>query len=452
MPRKARRCNWRKNFGKEVSKTGDPAENPAMRRLLAVGAAFVMVVALPRARGAIMQYPPTDSVPVDRLITNTGKYVKAHPHDSEGYFLLGRLHSLAYSGIPRLVDVWRWSRGYDPASSLPAVAFLEPVPRPERYANENTLPEKAREHLIEALRNYSRATELKPRQALAYVGSGWMLEQGALFAPDIDAPFVDPPRPVSAGEWRAQALAAYRFLAAHYVTLVSANAGAGAPRQLLWEASLGILRLLPGPNLSAEEKTETDRARQAVESFQHDPANHQQIISPIIFPLRGAASLEALLDPRRVVSFDLAGNGVPAQWPWVNANAGFLVWDPEKRGHIDSGRQLFGSVTWWMFWRDGYQALAALDDDGNGWLEGNELAGIAVWRDVNGNGVCDAGEVISLLDAGVVRIAVSATGSTSGMPFNARGVEMSEGSFRPTYDWTPTSVAPKTDVVGKRAR
>jgi hypothetical protein len=63
---------------------------------------------------------------------------------------------------------------------------------------------------------------------------------------------------------------------------------------------------------------------------------------------------------------------------------------------IESGRQLFGSVTWWMFWRDGYQAPAALDDDGNGWLEGNELAGIAIWRDLNGNGVCDPSEIISL--------------------------------------------------------
>ena len=93
-----------------------------------------------------------------------------------------------------------------------------------------------------------------------------------------------------------------------------------------------------------------------------------------------------------------------------------------------------------MFWRDGYAALAALDDDGNGWLEGDELAGIAIWRDINGNGVCDPGEAISLQDAGIVRIAVRASGRTNGMPFNAQGIQLSDQTFRPTYDWTPESI------------
>jgi hypothetical protein len=134
----------------------------------------------------------------------------------------------------------------------------------------------------------------------------------------------------------------------------------------------------------------------------------------------------------------------------VNADAGFLVWDPENRQHIASCRQLFGSVTWWMFWRDGYQALAALDDDGNGWLEGKELQGIAIWRDTNGNGICDPGEVISLRDAGIVRIAVRATGRTSsgnsggpsGTLFNPLGIQLRDGTSLPTYDWTPVSVQP----------
>ena len=138
-----------------------------MRRIVAACVASVLLLSLPRLLHADMAYPPTDSVPVDRLIANTGKYVKAHPDDSAGYFLLGRLHSLAYSAIPRLVEIWRWSRGYDPASTLPPVAFLEPVPFPERYVKENALPEKAREHLLEALRNYRRATEMKQEQPMA---------------------------------------------------------------------------------------------------------------------------------------------------------------------------------------------------------------------------------------------------------------------------------------------
>jgi hypothetical protein len=53
-----------------------------------------------------MSYPPTDNVPVDRLISNTAKYLKAHPKDSEGYYLLARLHSLAFAGYVRTLEVW----------------------------------------------------------------------------------------------------------------------------------------------------------------------------------------------------------------------------------------------------------------------------------------------------------------------------------------------------------
>jgi hypothetical protein len=427
-----------------------------MRRIAAVCVAFAIVFCLPRSLRAIVAYAPMDSVPVDRLITNAGKYVKAHPQDSEGFYLLGRLHSLAFAENRKSLEVWRWARGSDPKASLPQVAFLEPVPRPERTAPGPNLTEKPREHLVESLRNYRRATELKPKQAVAYLGLGWMLEQGALVAPEVDAPFAEPPRRVSAQEWRAQALASYRYLIANYVELVRANPQPESPQALLMEASQGILRLLPGPNLSPAEKTETDRARKAITAYQdslkNKPGGQPRIISPIIFPLRGAAPLEALLAPGRVVSFDLAGNGVPEKWPWVNADAGFLVWDPENRQRIESGRQLFGSVTWWMFWRDGYQALAALDDDGNGWLEGNELAGIAIWRDINGNGVCDPGEMISLRDAGIVRIAVHATGRTSGMPYNPQGIQLKDGSSLPTYDWTPVSVTSGAGAASAKER
>src|ERR1700693_1032254 len=268
--------------------------NPTKRRIVTVCMPLALVASLPRALHAIMSYPPPDGVPVDRLIINTAKYIKAHPKDSEGYFLLGRLHSLAYSDIPRTIEVWQYARGYDSAITLPAVAFIEPVPHPERYSKENKLPEQARAHLSESLKNYRRATELKPRQPLAYLGLGWMLEQGALVAQEVDAPFVDPPRPVSVAEWRAQALAAYRFLIANYVHLVNENPQAETPREMLAESSQGILRLLPGPELTPQERTETDRARKTVETYKHDTAGQYQIISPIIFSLPRVSLREPL--------------------------------------------------------------------------------------------------------------------------------------------------------------
>jgi len=414
-----------------------------MRRVLAVCVALGLVLSLPRSLEAIVMMDPTVSVPVNRLISNTTRYIKAHPKDSQGYYLLGRLHSFAFAGNTK-TEMSKYYALYDPAA-LPPSPFLEPVPRQERTVPGKILPPAARWHLTESLRNYRRASELQPKQPLAFLGLGWMLEQGAQFADQVDASFTKPARRASAQEWRAEALAIYRHMARNPEDLFDAESvHLESPEGMRLEASRAILRMLPGPGLSPEEKADTDRARKvsedAEERARKNPESVPRIISPIILPLRGPAPLEALLAPGRAVSFDLAGNGVPAKWPWVNSDAGFLVWDPENRQHIESGRQLFGSVTWWLFWRDGYAALAALDNDGNGWLEGDELAGIAIWRDSNGNGVCDPGEVISLRDAGILRIAVRASGLTRGMPFAAQGIQLNDQSFRPTYDWTPESI------------
>lgn len=423
-----------------------------MRRVLAVCVALAMVLSWPRLLEAIVFIDQTVSVPVSRLILNTTKYIKAHPKDSQGYYLLGRLHSFAFAGNTHTEES-KYSRLFGP-DTLPETRFIEPVPRQERTVLGKVLPAAARWHLSESLRNYRRATELQPKQPLAYLGLGWMLEQGALFADQVDAPFKKSPGRASAQEWRAEALAIYRRLATNPTDLYDSGPQPESPEGLRVEASRAILRMLPGPDLSPEEKADTDLARKVNDDSdekakkaaagqsdgQNGPIGDRHIISPIIFPLRAPAPLEALLAPGRVVSFDLAGNGVPAKWPWVNSDAGFLVWDPGNRQRIESGRQLFGSVTWWLFWRDGYAALAALDNDGNGWLEADELAGIAIWRDVNGNGVCDPGEVTSLQDAGIVRIAVRASGHTNGMPFNTRGIQLADQTFLPTYDWTPESI------------
>jgi hypothetical protein len=94
-----------------------------------------------------------------------------------------------------------------------------------------------------------------------------------------------------------------------------------------------------------------------------------------------------------------------------------------------------------MFWRNGYEALAALDDDRNGWLEGAELKGIRVWRDVNSDGSCQPGEVASLASYDIAALAVDSTDNVLGVPANARGVRRRDGTFRPSYDWTASPAA-----------
>src|SRR6188508_2586402 len=114
----------------------------------------------------------------------------------------------------------------------------------------------------------------------------------------------------------------------------------------------------------------------------HSIARGPRAISPIVVPLFRDATVNDLLDDTARITFDLDGFG-PRTWTWVTPDAGWLVFDPRETGRITSGLQLFGNVTFWLFWDTGYDALRALDDDGDGRLRGDELVGLAIWRDVN---------------------------------------------------------------------
>ena len=118
-------------------------------------------------------------------------------------------------------------------------------------------------------------------------------------------------------------------------------------------------------------------------------------ITPIVVSLRNGAAARDLENHSARVAFDADGTGLQKHWTWITRDAGWLVYDPHNTGKITSGLQLFGGVTFWMFWENGYQALAALDDDGDGMLTGRELKGLAIWQDLNGNGVCERGDVTS---------------------------------------------------------
>lgn len=83
-----------------------------------------------------------------------------------------------------------------------------------------------------------------------------------------------------------------------------------------------------------------------------------------------------------------------------------VVHDPSGRGQIKDASQLFGNYSFGKEWKDGYAALASLDKDSSGWLEGDELTGVALWFDLNQDGVSQRGEVKKLADTGVHAIGV----------------------------------------------
>lgn len=175
---------------------------------------------------------------------------------------------------------------------------------------------------------------------------------------------------------------------------------------------------------------------------------HQHWVTPIIFSLNAPAPLESLLAPETIVRFDLDGTGREQLWPWVSPEASILVWDPEETGEVTSGRQLFGSVTWWLFFDDGYRAMDALDDNRDGELAGDELTGLGVWTDANSNAVSDPGEVVPIAEAGIEAISCRQTDTTMGMPANLTGLRMTDGRVLPTYDWVAAEID-KPEATGR---
>src|SRR5262249_30913019 len=134
---------------------------------------------------------------------------------------------------------------------------------------------------------------------------------------------------------------------------------------------------------------------------------------------------------------DADGTGLQKKWTWITKDAAWLVYDPKATGKIDSGLQLFGNVTFWMFWSDGYAALRVLDDNRDGELKGDELKGLALWHDANGNGIADPGEVKPLSEYGIVAVSCKAEvlkGHPDRIKYSVKGVTFKDGTTRPTFD------------------
>ena len=150
----------------------------------------------------------------------------------------------------------------------------------------------------------------------------------------------------------------------------------------------------------------------------------------------------------------LRGWGPKERWPWLKADTALLVWNPSRSGRIASGAQLFGSYTWELFWKTGYEPLAVLDADGDGELRGPELDGLAAWFDHNGNGVSDPGEVQPLCEMGVTALATRATGMEGRHPVSAHGITFDDGRVLPTWDWMvePVDATPMLSRRNDRAR
>jgi hypothetical protein len=157
------------------------------------------------------------------------------------------------------------------------------------------------------------------------------------------------------------------------------------------------------------------------------------------------------------VAFDIDADGRLDRVGWVGPGDGLLVRDRNANGVIDSGAELFGSATpldaqgspsegSGVRAADGFQALAALDANGDGSLNAldAEFAHLSVWQDANADGRSDPGEVLGLQALGITAFDVQAQPTDEHQSGNwiglRAGFQRQDGSVGALADvWLQTS-------------
>lgn len=370
-----------------------------MKRLLPL--AFLFALATSRAEYAQVE---VEKVPVARLVENLEKEVKDNPKAMEPLLNLARAHAMAYAKKSDELEANKkggklWF-GYEP----PLVPFgkVETTDDKEKKA-------AAQDHLDAAVKLYTQAVELDGKDLKARIGQAWVTEQ--------------------AGK-KEDAVKLYRQLVKDAWELEKDLKGGGlGGRTITGEAGGYLIALLDAD----KDKDEITDLKAKLEKLSKLPRK----VTPIAVPLKDGLTAGDLEDLKAAVAFDADGTGLKKKWTWITKDAAWLVHDPKATGKIDSGLQLFGNVTFWMFWSDGYAALRALDDDRDGELRGKELAGLALWHDANGNGVADPGEVRPLAEYGIVAVSCKSEvlkGHPDRIQHSVTGVTFKDGKTRPTFD------------------
>ena len=136
--------------------------------------------------------------------------------------------------------------------------------------------------------------------------------------------------------------------------------------------------------------------------------------SPIAFDMNGDGEIgvtgetssiekDANAEIGRIVEFDIDADGNLDTIEWFDGSGDGILVDTSKIGADGSidGSALFGDEG--GKFANGYEKLQSLDTDGNGTLEGDELADLGLWID-DGDAVLEAGELQTADAAGIAEI------------------------------------------------
>src|SRR5262249_1318204 len=115
--------------------------------------------------------------------------------------------------------------------------------------------------------------------------------------------------------------------------------------------------------------------------------------------------------------FDIDGHGYRDQTGWLTPFDGFLVFDDNHDGEINSIREMVVSQRW--IGAGGEQMgilMSSLDTDGDGYFDADDARffDARVWTDRNLNGSVDLGELWSLTRFGIGHMSVTGVAGSAG--------------------------------------
>ena len=424
-------------------------------------AAIVSAIAI-NAPTASAKFAQPQNVPIDRLVANQTAFLKKNPNDWKATYTLARIHYLAFANDVSVLGAYQWKEE-DPYTLARWQNFqwasvnaeAEKLTRAELKLDSNPqwkdpkfkefnkvkqtklnelrknnwkptpkTPNQTMSHYNHSKDLFQKVIENDKDPALATLGLASLEEQYASAALQErlrsvqSRPKASSINAIADSYHKAFSLAQKKDAERKFKPLHGLNS------LVSYEAGKAYLRLAPEGEHVAAVKAHIAKMGP---------------ITPLVIDLTGKRkSINDLIDSSKSVQFDLAGIGKTDTYSWPHADAGFLVWAPNKNlknTKITNGKQLFGVYTWGIFWQDGFQALASLDNDHNGELAGTELESLAIWQDANQNGISEAGEVKPLETFQIKSLSTSFNTTEGIHPHHADGVRLNNGKSLPVWDW-----------------
>lgn len=150
---------------------------------------------------------------------------------------------------------------------------------------------------------------------------------------------------------------------------------------------------------------------------------------PIVLDL-GASGID-LVSAVDGVRFDLDADGTKDAIGWTNGEDGILVVDLDGSGAIEDGSEVLSPDFADRDFATSLDALASLDDNGDGVIDANDSSydDLLIWVDANHDGVSQDSELANLLDHGIASIDVNATASNG--EINGQRI-LAEGQYTTT--------------------